>query len=199
MDVQPITRWIIPISGFSQHPNQRTGMSELALKMHEGIGKAPGCWVHPVLVWNADWESLARSMQVNSCHDDTKIFIVAYSWGAGWGAVQLSQKLRRIGMEVDALFLADPVFRSRFWLMSWRSRFIKNSLFRFLTPKITIPSNVKRVEWTRQFNNFPQAHDLVAASPSTVIPPAIIEQDKVHNMMDESETFHNLAIEGTSQ
>lgn len=198
MDVQPITRWIIPISGFSQHPNQRTGMSELALKMQEGIGKAPGCWVLPVLVWNADWASLARSIQVNSCHD-TKIFIVAYSWGAGWGSVQLSRKLRIIGMEVDAMFLCDPVYRSRFWLMSWRSRLTKNSLFRCLTPTIRIPTNVKHVDWTRQFRNWPQAHDLVAESRKTNLEFAIIEQGLTHVEMDESKTFHQLALEGVSR
>lgn len=198
MDVQPITRWIIPISGFSQHPNQRTGMSELALKMHEGIGKEPGCWVHPVLVWNADWESLARSIQVNSCRD-AKIFIVAYSWGAGWGSVQLARCLRKIGMEVEAMFLCDPVYRSRFWCMTWRSRLTKNSLLSWLVPVVKIPSNVKLVDWTRQFEDWPQGHDLVEASPSTVIPPAIIEQGVIHNQMDESETFHNLVLEGVSQ
>ena len=190
-----INRWIVPISGYTQHPEQRNGSSDLALSLHNNIGKAPGVWVHPVIPWKVNWKCIARKLQVNGVAD-VKVFIIAYSWGAGWGAVRLCEYLRQIGVEVEKLFLADPVFRSPYPWMRWTSRLTKNSMLSWFTPKIIIPSNVKEVAWTRQYNNWPQAHDLVAASPTTIIGIPYVEDNLVHNQMDESETFYNLVIEG---
>lgn len=136
-----INRWIVPISGYTQHPEQRNGSSDLALHLHNTLENIPGTWVHPVIPWKVDWNCIARKLQVNGVAN-VKVYIIAYSWGGGWAAVRLCEYLRQIGVGVEKLFLADPVFRSPYPWMRWTSRLTKNSMLSWFTPKNNHP--VKR-------------------------------------------------------
>jgi len=184
-----IKNWIVPISGYTQSRKQRTGLSDLSLYLHRNFC-SPETWVHPVLPWNSDWQTLARFMQINSV-PRPHILIAAYSWGAGWGAPQLSNSLKDLGLDVDVLVLADPVYRSEKWYMRWRSILPQQSMF---APEIEIPANVHKVKSTSQFQNTPHAHKLTAVNKKlTTLEEPHEDGALYHAQMDESEIFHHMA------
>ncbi len=191
-----ISHWIIPISGFTQGRKQRTGLSDLWLELHKKfIG--PKVCVFPVLPWNHTWKTLARFMDVNSDRTNgtrPKVCVIGYSWGGGWGSQKLAEQLRVVGMKVDRMVLADPVYRSDWLISRW-----KTLLIGWLAPTIKIPSNVVHVQSTRQRLNWPRAHELKKASPSTQMDRPVEDFDRIHNQMDESPIFKEMVFNAVRQ
>jgi len=186
-----ISHWIIPISGYTQGRKQRTGLSDLWLELHKRY-TGPKICVFPVLPWNHTWRNLARFIDIKSERTNgttPKIAIIGYSWGGGWGSQKLAEQLRVCGLEVNKMVLADPVYRSDWLIGRWRTLLIG-----WLAPTITIPSNVLQVQSTLQRLNWPRAHKLVTASPGTNMIRPIEDYDRIHNQMDESPVFKEMAI-----
>jgi len=190
-----ISHWIIPISGYTQSRDQRTGLSELWRKLHEKFTSSEIC-IQPVLPWDHNWRRLARFISINSYANPrlkAKICIIGYSWGGGWGAQKLAEQLRIEGLEVNRMVLADPVYRSDKLLCRWRTLLRRGGAGSCFVPSISIPSNVLHVQSTRQANNWPQAHKLEPDSETTRIDKAVKDLDRNHNQMDESPIFKEMA------
>lgn len=179
-----IENWHICISGFRQHEEEPTGIHKLWLKLRQLSSPYTSVMLRE---WNADWRSLAELIAQTSINSlGPKVYVYAYSWGAGYGMVQLAKYLLAPGIEVQSAVLADPVYRSRSWMLRWLS----------LTPwgNIRVPQNVRKVYWTRQFENWPRAHELSAKSPNTrIAPPVIIH--RFHRFMDEDPAFQSMCMD----
>ena len=116
LSLLPIHDWHVVISGFLQDEGQPTGMVRLWRLLGERHSAAD---VRVELrSWNVNWRQLAEliwRMQPGAgrnCFDPPRVKVYAYSWGAGWGAMQLARQLRRRGIGVAAMVLSDPVYRS---------------------------------------------------------------------------------------
>lgn len=179
-----ITSWHLCIGGFRQHEGELTGLHRLWLKLR---ALASPSTVVTLREWDADWAELAELIWLSSINGQgPTINVYAYSWGAGYGFVELAKALRARGLWVHAACLCDPVYRSRLLVMRWLA-LIPNM-------EIVVPSNVQSVHWTRQRVGRPMGHDLVAESRNTYIAqPVICECD--HRHMDEHPAFHRLALE----
>lgn len=175
-----VATWHLVISGFLQTVGKPNGMVSLWRKLMRHNG--PEAAVVP-LKWNSQWWDIAEliwSVQPNG--HDRVIRIYAYSWGAGWGAMELARQLDRRGMAVDHMVLSDPVFRSSWLLGRW--------LALSELASIEVPANVRRVSWFRQTKNRPCGHNLAAADGQiTVIQPPVV-LSRTHQYMDDAEDFH---------
>lgn len=180
------------ISGFSQHISRENGVVELWRKMRPlaDCNTAVDLWT-----WDSNWPDVAAMMKMIAGDDAGQVFIYAYSWGAGWGFVQLARELDKLGMTVERAVLADPVYRSPL-LPTWLPANLL-SLSRF--PKIEVPANVGRVAWTYQRQDYPRGHQPVAAKGSeTIIDPGILLHHP-HAGMDNSQTWHALSLQVASE
>lgn len=141
--------------------------------------------------WNSDWNSQAEAMYRNSFGaDQIKIMVVAYSWGCGFGFVQLAKYLRDRGLEITHAVLADPVYH---WGPRWMhgiripgtETFIGLSQIKAYypyfhctrkliklhllppRPKIVVPDNVRHVDFFLQENSALHGHELKFESTTT--------------------------------
>lgn len=186
-----IKRWHHLIQGYTQNLHAPTGIEQLWLALQDVAGAsnvALELWQ-----WDDQWADIAGFIKRCST-PDVEIFIYAYSWGAGHGFTTLAKELQKLKINVKHAVLCDPV---------WRRPGIPTFLGGIgsalsLTPwnKINIPDNVARVSWCRQHNNTPAGHDLVADNgKKTIIDPAQVLTDVVHQTIDESPWFQSKAIE----
>lgn len=173
-----IAKWCYVITGFLQHSGTRTRQIDTWAALHRAGGPEFRAELRP---WNSNWDAEAEFIfRMSPSYDQPKIAIFGYSWGAGWGAVQLCKALEARGVKVANLVLADPVYRHAYWAGNWRA-------FVPWVP-ITIPCNVGEVDWLRQTTTHPMGHDLRAACASTRINPARhLSVSHVH--MDEQPEF----------
>lgn len=180
-----IGRWIYCISGFRQDEGEPNGMFRLWLKLHEIASPA----THVTLrEWDTDWNEQAALIAETSVNGlGPRVLVCAYSWGAGHGLLRFAEALRPTGIKIEEAVLADPVYRSRLLSTRWLA-FCR-------WPKIVIPSNVRRVRWTRQRVDYPRGHRLVAEDPgrTTILNP--VEVHRGHCWMDDAPEFHRMALE----
>ena len=144
-------KWIYVIPGFTQHRGTRTKMIDLWARLYANLGgNGTSIQCQP---WCADWRSEAELI-CRTSEFNPEIYVIAYSWGAGWGFTQLSKQLRQRGYRINHAWLIDPVYRHNYVLGQWRA----------LVPGIPIkvPSNVDHVTWWRQNETYPKGHDLKA-------------------------------------
>lgn len=183
--------WHIVISGFLQHDGQPHG----CVALWNRLRTLSDCSTQQVerMAWNDDVAALAefihRLRPDLAGHDRQRAPLVnlyGYSWG-GMTAVKLARALQRHGIEVPTLVLSDAVYRHWYWLGNWRA----------FVPwrKIVVPSNVKRVVWFVQRENWPRGHRLVAANPRTTKIEPPIGLGLRHTDMDDAAAFHRAALE----
>lgn len=148
----PVKDWLICIGGFMQDRSLATsGICGLA---HELRDEYP-----QVLVdyepWKCDWNSTAewifrwsRFDSRNAHGTPPRIMAVAYSWGAGWGLIQLAKHLADRGLWIDAAVVSDAV-RHIGW--QW-SHYIGLSQLAAYIPYWSIekPDNILDLHWFRQ-------------------------------------------------
>lgn len=183
-----IDHWHILISGFRQDLSNATGFDKLLLRMLDA-NVSGFISDHQ---WSDDWGGVAEAIKRRST-DLPTIKVYAYSWGAGWGFVQLAKHLRRRGFRVAHAVLADPVYRSRL-LPTWLPL---NPLSMLSTPTINVPGNVNEVSWFYQRIDRPAGHRPVAKQPSTRINEGV-ELVRAHAFMDDAPEFHSKALEVAS-
>lgn len=142
--------------------------------------------------WNADWAEVAESIWLIGQRHEAPVVvnIYAYSWGVGWGAVQLAEELRKRNIDVQALVSADGVYRHPNPLMRWQSLVRRD--WTTLAPVITIPKNVRRVAAFHQTINHPQGHCLVRVGGAQIRSREI---PATHQYIDDAEEFHEACFE----
>jgi hypothetical protein len=99
--------------------------------------------------------------------------------------VRLAKELGQRGLAVDAMVLADPVFRPPLRLLGWLS------LLR--VPRIRLPANVRDVTWFYQTTNRPSGHQLVDARNQLIAGRHV--PDVIHQYMDDLPEFHACCLE----
>lgn len=117
-----------------------------------------------------------------------RVCIFAYSWGAGYGFVRLAEELQRRGIEVHTAVLCDPVY---YGLDVWRAM-LPRALFHRIW--ISVPANVRRVHWFRQFVNKPAGHDLKAEGQFTRISDPVV-LDCRHQDADNAPAFRQKCLD----
>lgn len=182
--IRPST-WLVCISGYLQPEDKPTGM----LRLWERLGafRSPDIVV-ALRPWNSDWKQVAENIFEVSAGSSVRVLIFAYSWGAGFGFVQLSRELGKRGIDVESAVLSDPVYRSRWFprLLAWLA------LTRFFS--IPVPRNVREVAWLYQRENRPWGRQLRKASGArTVVGPGI-RLERIHQYMDDAEPFHRICL-----
>ena len=179
---------VVFITGFREDASQVTGIEDIWAEARKHA--SPDAWILPPMVWNSDWKAQAQLIERHTHIANTRICVVAYSWGAGYGFTQLAKHLARCNIRVAEACLADPVYRSRFIPFRWLA----------LTdlPRIRIPANVGRVSWVRQRQNRPRAHDLVASNPETQI--GFAQELKLrHGQIDNSLAFRTMSAKAIAR
>lgn len=192
-----ITRWIVPITGFTQNLGEPNGFDKLWLQLRNL--SRPDVSIFPPQNWKSSASHLAEFMLRNSdpALNQPDIVIVCYSWGFGHCGMNLCNQLLMRGLSVRHLVVSDGVFHS--WRRPWRAMLPAHApkwLPFWKQPAVKIPRNVKRVSWFRQDNDFPQGADLVAEdSDRTIIEPAVYCNGRSHVYMDDAPEFHVKAME----
>lgn len=184
LSLPPVRRWHIVISGFLQNEGRPTGMVRLWRWLGQEHSGPESCV--ELRSWNDNFRDLAeliwRVQPAAPEESGPTVMIYAYSWGAGWGAIELARQLRKRGIPVAAMVLSDPVYRSPWRSLAWLAMVSWSS--------IRVPANVRRVTWFRQRMNRPAGHRLVAADPAaTEIAPPVLAH-VTHQYMDDLRSFH---------
>lgn len=120
------------------------------------------------------------------------VYIFAYSWGAGYGFVQLARALQHQGVPVRCAVLCDPVYHG---VARWRA-LIPRTLFRRIY--VTVPGNVEDVHWFRQHIDRPAGHDLRYESPRTRRRDAV-ELQVGHTEIDNAPEFRAKCLDVARQ
>ena len=187
------------IAGYTQTKSRWHGSVILREKMQEAVDElSNNCqfrrvWIHR---WNEHWAEMAqRIWWLGQYHErEIEVGIYAYSWGAGWGFIQLAKELRELGITVKHAVLCDPVYRHNYPLGNWRA-FSNHPLLSWcMRTKIIVPDNVKEVFVYRQNLNYPKGFDVESKNPTTVIHPAV-GLKCTHQTIDEREEYHNRSIQ----
>jgi hypothetical protein len=181
------------ISGFTQNEGYFHGVMKLSERLHEtGIDDG---FNHRVILnrWNSDWKKIAEYYWLLAEYyiEPISLCIYAYSWGAGWGAMQLAKHLSNSRIQIRVMVLSDPVYRHKNYLM----RLLNIPIF---DPIIKVPHNVKEVFSFKQRTNWPRGHRLIADN-GTVIHPTVVIENCTHQKMDDSWLFHALCLEVASR
>lgn len=183
---------VLFISGFSQTGKKVSGISKLfkwALKTRRILG-ADDCRVE-LYTWRANWEAVAAY-----CKRDLgveKVYINAYSWGVGRGAVEVSKYLDKLGITVGWLVSCAGVFRgwgidsiSRINPANWRSLIHRGPL----APKIHLPPSVADVYPLRSRVGKIRGHDFKVVGPTVL--HDTVWMTLPHDDMDDSAEFSHL-------
>lgn len=181
------------ISGFTQNVNTLHGVLKLSERLRQS-GIVDEMRTRVILhQWKSDWKKIAEYYWLLSEYylEPVTICVYAYSWGAGWGAMQLANYLNRNGMDIKVMVLSDPVFRHPKWYMRWQSLIQRDSSF---SPIIRVPTNVHEVFQFHQKTNRPMGHRLLSMNGTLIHPPHIIP-NTTHQKMDDNWKFHALSLE----
>ena len=183
------------ISGYTQHRGRMSGLMRVSMNLEQAL---PSTHRVHLCRWNEDWWEWAEYVWLlwqEAGGPQPVINLYAYSYGMGWGAIQLSRELQRRGMGVNHIVSCDGVYRHPYRLGAWRA------LWPWST--ILVPSNVGRVTYFYQRRNLPSGHEIVAEdSDATNIKPgpgahggAAGEIIAAHQYADDSTLFRSTAIE----
>lgn len=179
------------ISGFTQDERRPHGVLRLAEKLH-ALGFNNRVSRVSLRRWNDDWSDVAEYYwllgQEHQAHVIVNIY--AYSWGVGWGAIQLARELQKRSIAVHELVSADGVYRHRWFRLP--SIFGRDTSW--LAPRIRVPLNVRIVTPFHQTIDRPQGHVISGdAGFSGIIRPSV-EIAATHQHLDDCSEFHFASI-----
>lgn len=195
----------ILISGFRQKSEEINGVTLLKQKLVDNCHYCNGHSRVDLYPWNVGWRHVAESLLdlARMKGGDLTICVSAFSWGAGWGAMQLARELDRLGLRIRVMILSDPVYRHPSIFMRWLTlakrggfRFIKYlDVFGVLPPGmvIRVPPNVDEVHTLYQTINWPQG-SILAYEGDDTIPHPPIRLRVPHERMDDAPEFHDLVL-----
>ena len=179
------------ISGFTQDVNTFHGI----LRLSEKIRGAVDCKNNRFEVhrWCSNWKAIAEYYALLASYYEEKltVCIYAYSWGAGWGAMELSRQLSKRGIEIRVMVLSDPVFRHPKWYLRWVSLLLRDTT---LLPIIRVPHNVEEVYTFHQKMNRPQGHRLLPSNGTMIYPSKLVKNCN-HQNMDDAFEFHSFSVD----
>lgn len=180
-----IGTWHICISGFTQHQGRPSGLEVLwTLLRHT---HANGSVVVELRAWNDRWDRLAEFIfRLRPLGALPRVYVYAYSWGAGFGFLRLARELGKRGLRIETAVLSDPVYCPPLWTL----------LPAALNPfrRIVIPQNVREVHWFYQRQSRPRGHQVVAADRFyTRVHPGV-EAHASHAYMDDLADFWDLSV-----
>lgn len=185
-------KWIVPLMGFRESASHRTGMERLWADLRRFA--SPTCTVLAPWEWRDNMRSLAAFISRNSPGAVPRLFVCAYSWGAGYAFPRLARECERIGVTIETACLCDPVYRSGL-LPTWLPC---NPLSLTGVPLIAIPGSVQCVWWVRQNHTLPSGHEIYPEDPeATDVAPALWI-DAGHTTIDGHETWRGLVLEQAS-
>jgi len=192
----------ICISGFQQTEAKRPGTWTLAEKLRAAGFSEGGRLRVSHHRWNADWAAQAAEISNISQHygEHARIAVFAYSWGAGYGAMQLAWQLNRRGFDVDKCVLSDPVYRHPWAIFRWLALAGGSGYSQFhwmAPPVIRLPDNVREAWVFHQCLNRPAGHRVVPADDTLLHPARLV--NRVHGEMDEAPEFHACAMNAARQ
>lgn len=174
--------WHFCIQGFMQH-SYGNGITRLFDHLADKLSGHPEHRIE-LLEYNDNlWNTAERVARY--CRDNgivsPVINIYCYSWG-GAAAARLCKLFRDRGIVVNMVVMADPVYRYTSALKSLQVLGLALTLVRWVPIRIV---NVRHpVWWSRQFENWPCAHEVVSGDAGTVILPPVIETATHQNMED---------------
>jgi len=182
------TKWIIPIMGFRESASQETGVE----RIWRGLRSLSDHRVYVVAPY--EWDERMRDLVdfiFRNSQTFPEVMVIAYSWGCGVGFTNFARAAARIGLPIRIAVLCDPVWRSRL-LPTWLP-LNPLSVWPLFRPRIEIPTSVDRVEWVRQWEDFPRGHDLVAEDPERTHIGLGRYVLRGHRKIDDSREFRALA------
>lgn len=138
------------------------------------------------LVWNTDPKQLALLI-ANETTPQSKIFAVPYSWGAGYGFVQVARELQNLNRTVSKVWLIDPVYHSDTVLGRWRA--MTNW---FLPPTIRLPENVERAVMYYQTVDKPRAHRVITHDGQEI--ERVLVPDVGHRKIDNEQSVRSAIV-----
>jgi hypothetical protein len=178
------------ISGFTQTAGRPHGILKLCEKLH--AAGFNNCISRVSLrCWNDRWSDVAENLWLLGEHHQTEVVvnIYAYSWGVGWGAVQLARELQKRSISVHTLVACDGVYRHKWFrtpaLLKRDSRF---------APTIKVPGNVRHVLPFHQTLNVPQGHRIVGAKDFSGTIGESYELHATHQYCDDDRHFHTVSL-----
>ncbi len=185
----PFDTFVLFIFGFRQSARRYNGLLGeylWALKERRRLGVST-CRIE-AREWDADWATVADYIGW-VLRPSGSVYVVAYSWGQGWGFARgLAPALAKRGVDVAENLSLDGVYRS--------SLFPKSLTLNPLSlyngpgaPRIRLPHNVREVRVLRQSVERPMGHQITAINPeATRIHPTVWVR-LGHSEMDDSEVF----------
>lgn len=176
---------IITFQGFTEGEDKRTGTEDLYFSVIRQFA-SPIVTTYQPRQWTSDVKSLAAQLARQGIKE---VAIASYSHGQA-AACAFAKAAYEHGICVAVWCACDPVYRPT-WLP--RSNWFQPMAFRAMLErgKITVPANIKRVAWVRQTISRPCGHDLVAASPDTVIAAPVV-LNYVHTTIDNAPRWREL-------
>ena len=156
-------RAILTFQGFTETSAKRTGTEDLYWDVIRNFSGNDITTDWPRM-WTADVKALAELLARQRVQS---VALISYSHGQA-AACKFAEHCYELGIDVDLWLACDPVYRPA-WLPRWNV--LQPLAFRALlkTGRIHIPSNIRRVAGVRQKTDLPRGHDLIPASPLTVV------------------------------
>lgn len=190
--IPTIRNRIICITGFRQHEYEMTGLERIwmALRTNEN----PETRVS-IVEWDTNWKYFARHILRTGPKDITEfdVRVIAYSWGCGYGFLELAELLGYEGVKITKAALCDPVYYSRNGAI-WRA--VASPVLNRIVgpPKVVLPYNVEYCEYVRQRNSLPSGHEVVTKkNSSTKVKDMGWLDDYDHISIDNSSEFWDMA------
>lgn len=176
------------ISGFTQSVGRWNGILALQEKL---LDELDSCGGHGCRVWYTrwkdNWKDIAEHIWLlhERNGEKVKVNVYAYSWGAGWGAMQLLKHLDKSNLGVEDMVLSDAVFRHPMISLRWLA----------MTPwaEIQCPINVQRLHIFYQRKNKPSGHKVAYDALQTQM-RSRIELNYTHQKMDDAPEFHKTCL-----
>jgi hypothetical protein len=181
----PIRVWIVGATGFRQSWHRVTGLELLWRKMRK-LSRPDVCVTTPQR-WNQNPEAMAAYIARNS-QPGAVVFFYGYSYGVGNYFLAFARALQGYGIAIDTAVLCDGVRRfkaAKFLSFRWFAGM-------FL---IQVPANVETVyAFHQRADQWLQGHRVAAADPERTDVEMIEQFGFDHNSIDESQTFHRVAL-----
>lgn len=194
--------YFICISGYRQTESRVPGTWLLSEKLR-AAGYSSGSRLRVShFCWKSDWVNRAEEIANVAKYygERPRVALFAYSWGAGWGAMQLASQLYRRGLDVDKAVLSDPVYRHPWSCLRWLAM-LGGSGFSQLhfcaPPVIRLPPNIREVWSFHQSLNMPRGHR-IAAGRRCIVHPSV-ELRRIHGEMDDAPEFHDQALAAAAE
>lgn len=177
--------YIVGIGGLTQGYGTRHGMIKLDMKLQKLRSPLVSVEYYP---WYAPFPDIAERIAMETEEwENVRIVAFCFSYGGGWGFLQLARELGKRDLNIETAVLCDAVYRSRWFIGKWLA-FVD-------WPMIRVPDNVCRVIPFVQRMSRPRGHRIVAINEktTTIEEPIILHASHVN--CDDNRHFHAVAID----